>query len=66
MQNLSNLVLNLGLYTSDPVLLDVSVNYKNFTGFNATQGANVIHLGDLTSVSNAVVRINSVGRQETT
>ncbi|KAG2119411.1 hypothetical protein DEU56DRAFT_873935 [Suillus clintonianus] len=63
-QNLSNLTLNLGPYTSNPVLLGVSINYGNFTGFNATQGANVIPLGDLTYASDAVVRINSVGWQD--
>ncbi|CCM00131.1 uncharacterized protein FIBRA_02158 [Fibroporia radiculosa] len=63
-QNLSNLTLNLGPYTSDPVLLGVSVNYGNFTGFNATQGENVIPLGDLAPGSNAVVRINSVGWED--
>ncbi|KAG1733504.1 hypothetical protein EDB19DRAFT_1855021 [Suillus lakei] len=63
-RNLSNLTLNLGPYTSNPVLLGLSVNYGNFTGINATQGANVIPLGDLIPASDTVVRINSVGWQD--
>ncbi|KIJ61724.1 hypothetical protein HYDPIDRAFT_31055 [Hydnomerulius pinastri MD-312] len=59
-QNLSSLTLNLGPYTSDPVQLGVSVNYGNFTAYNATQGANVIPLTGLASGDN-VIRINSVG-----
>ncbi|EIW76881.1 hypothetical protein CONPUDRAFT_168615 [Coniophora puteana RWD-64-598 SS2] len=63
--NLSSLTLNLGPYTSDPVLLGVSVDYGDFAFLNATQGANVIPLAGLEEgKAAAVVRINSPGWEE--